>query len=125
MTKAALWTKGRPAAIRTASEFRVPGLDEDDLRQEALEALWVALDRYDPARSTVPSFSRMVAERRLTSLLRAATRLKRTAELSFSLAPVDTETVVLHREQLAFALTDPRIETRRRWRDTKRKQRAA
>lgn len=125
MTKASLFTKGRPAAIRTASEFTVPGLDADDLRQEALIALWVALDKYDPTRSNVPSFARMVAERRLTSLLRAATRLKRTAEASFSLVPVDVESVVVQREQLAFALTDPRIEQRRRWRDTKRKQRAA
>lgn len=125
MSKSALWTKGRPAALRVASEYRIPGLDPEDVRQEALEALWVGLDSYDPSRSNVPSFARLVSERRLISLLRAATRLKRTSELGFSLVPVDVETAVLHREQLAFALTDTRIEQRRRWRDTKRRQRAA
>ena len=123
----ALWTKNRPIALAIAREWRIPGLDPDDVRQEALVALWEAARKYDKTKGTFPPFARLVVKRRLSTLLQAATRQKRTCDLDHDTEPVGPplETTVLLREQLAFALTDPRIETRKRWRETKRRQRAA
>ena len=43
----ARWTKHRPIALGLAREYRVPGMDPDDVRQEALIALWEACRAYD------------------------------------------------------------------------------
>lgn len=121
-----LWTKHRPIALAIAAEWRIPHLDADDVRQEALVALWEAARCHDKTRGPFPPFARMVVKRRMRDLLQSATRMKRTGELDYDAKPVSpsAETVVLQREQLAFALDDPRIEKRRRWRDNKRRQRA-
>ena len=43
----ARWTKHRPIALGLAREYRVPGMDPDDVHQEALIALWEACRAYD------------------------------------------------------------------------------
>lgn len=73
MTRAALFTKHEGIAIRVASEYRIPGLGPDDVRQEARVALWEATGDHDPTRGAFPSFARLVITRRLIDLLRAAT----------------------------------------------------
>ena len=78
-TVPARWTKHRPIALGLAREYRVPGMDPDDVRQEALVALWEACRAYDREKGTFPPFARLVINRRLTDLLRAATREKRSA----------------------------------------------
>ena len=101
-------------------------MDPDDVRQEALIALWEAARAHDKTKAPFPPFARLVIKRRLRDRLQAATRQKRTCEFDDYAEPVgpSLETTVLAREQLALALTDPRIETRKRWRDNKRRQRA-
>lgn len=77
MTRAALWTKHRPVAHGIARDYRVPGLDADDVAQEALVALWEATGAFDPRRGPFPPFARLVVNRHLRDLLQAATREKR------------------------------------------------
>jgi DNA-directed RNA polymerase specialized sigma24 family protein len=127
VTKPALWTKHRSIALAIAPEWRIPGLDQDDVRQEALIALWEACGSHDKTKGPFPAFARLVIKRRLRDLLQAATRQKRTADLDPFTEPVgpDLETTVLNREQLSFAFTDPVVVQRQAWRDAKRKQRAA
>jgi RNA polymerase sigma factor (sigma-70 family) len=126
MSVPALWTKHRPIALAIASEWRIPHLDPDDVRQEALIALWEAARCHDKAKGPFPTFARLVVKRRMRDLLQAATRQKRTAEFDYDTEPVSpsAESTVVIREQLAFALNDPRVATRKRWRENKRRQRA-
>jgi len=71
----ALWTKHRGIAIGIASQWFIPGASADDVRQEALIALWVACGDYKPEQGVpFPSFARMVIQRRLASCLKVATR---------------------------------------------------
>lgn len=81
MTAPALWTKHRPVALAIAAEWSIPGLDPDDVRQEALIALWEACRAYDRDRGRFPPFARLVIRRRLADLLERATRQKRTVRL--------------------------------------------
>lgn len=126
MTVPALWTKHRPIALAIAPEWRIPGLEPDDVRQEALIALWEAARCHDQAKGPFPPFARLVIGRRMRDLLQAATRQKRTAEFDEWAEPVgpDLETTVLQREQLQLALFDPSVKQRQAWRDAKRRQRA-
>lgn len=126
MNVPALWTKNRGIALGIAPEWRIPGLDPDDVRQEALIALWEAARCHDRDKGPFPPFARLVIQRRLRDLLQAATRQKRTAEFSEFTEPVGPalEETVLNREQLQLALYDPVVVRRREWRDAKRKQRA-
>lgn len=73
----ALWTKHRGIALGIAAEFHVPGMDADDVRQEALLALWVAARSYEKGRGTFPAYARLSVRADLTDLLRTATRAKR------------------------------------------------
>ena len=123
----ALWTKNRKIALAIAAEWRIPHLAADDVRQEALIALWEACRCHDKTKGSFPPFARLVIGRRMRDLLQAATRQKRTADLDYETEPVgpDLETTVVHREQLQMAFTDPVVVQRRAWRDAKRRQRAA
>jgi RNA polymerase sigma factor (sigma-70 family) len=122
-----LWNKHHGLAVSVASEWRIPGMDADDVRQEALIALWESGRAYDKTKGPFPPFARLVISRRLRDRLQAATRMKRTADLDYDTEPVGPplETTVVNREQLAMLLDDPRIDQRRRWRENKRRQRAA
>jgi DNA-directed RNA polymerase specialized sigma24 family protein len=122
-----LWTKHRNIAVAVAAEWRIPGMDPDDVRQEALIALWESGRAHDKEKGPFPPFARLVINRRLRDRLQAATRQKRTCDLDYDTEPVgpDLESTVIEREQLALLLDDPRIAVRRRWRDNKRRQRAA
>jgi DNA-directed RNA polymerase specialized sigma24 family protein len=77
----ATWTAQRKPALAIAAEWSLPGLAPDDVRQEALLALWVAAGKHDPARGPWPPFARMCVKAHLRDLLQAATRVKRTAVL--------------------------------------------
>jgi DNA-directed RNA polymerase specialized sigma24 family protein len=122
-----LWTKHRGIALGIAPEWRIPGMDPDDVRQEALVALWEAARDHDKAKGPFPPFARLVIKRRLRDRLQAATRQKRTAMFDHDTEPVGPplEDTVIQREQLTLFLAGPKIEQRRRWRENKRKQRAA
>jgi RNA polymerase sigma factor (sigma-70 family) len=74
MTVPALWTRHRRIAAQVASDFRIPGFDTDDVRQEALIALWEAARSYDPQRGPFPPWARRVITARLTDLLRVHTK---------------------------------------------------
>lgn len=87
MTRTALWTKHRPIALAIARDYRIPHLDPDDVRQEALVALWEATSRCDPARGPFPALARTIIHRHLADLLEAATRLKRTARFDHEADP--------------------------------------
>lgn len=87
MTIGARWTKHRPIALAIARDFRVPGLDPDDVRQEALVALWMACREYDRDRGPFPPFARLVVRRRMADLLEHAARQKRTARVAYEVDP--------------------------------------
>lgn len=90
VTTPALWTKHRPLAHRLADQYRIPGLDRDDVRQEALEALWKASRSHDPQLGPFTAWATRIIRARLVTLLRAATNPKRfgpTVELSDHAAP--------------------------------------
>lgn len=127
MNVPALWTKNRGIAIGIASEWNIPGMDPDDVRQEALIALWEACRCHDPSKGLFPPFARLVIKRRMRDHLQAATRQKRTASFAELVEPVGEplEDLVLRREQIQLALFDPAVAQRRAWREAKRRQRAA
>ena len=79
----ALYTKHLKTPQIIATEFRIPGMAPDDTEQEARIALWLACRSYNPERGKFPAYASMVIRARLTDLLRAATRDKRTAELVY------------------------------------------
>ena len=55
------------AAVATG---RVTAADREDLEQEALLALWMALRHYDASRASLRTFLERVADKRFVSLLR-------------------------------------------------------
>ncbi len=57
------------AAVAVAAG-KVPGVDREDLEQEALLGLWVALRHYDASRASLRTFLERVADKRFASLLR-------------------------------------------------------
>lgn len=79
MTRAARWTSSRGIALGIAADYRIPRLDADDVRQEALVALWEATGVFDAGRGSWPGFARLVVHRHLTDMLRAATTVARRA----------------------------------------------
>ena len=125
--KPARWTANRKIALAIAPEYRIPGLGTDDVRQEALLALWEACGDYDKAKGPFPAFARLVIHRHLRDLLQAATRLKRTAEFDHEaeVATPELERTIIARETLRDALVDPAIKLRQKDRDRKRRERAA
>lgn len=76
MTRAALYTRHVRLADAIARECRVPGVDRDDVAQEARIALWVATGSWDRERGPFVPFARLVVKRRVADLLEAATRHK-------------------------------------------------
>lgn len=76
MTVPALWTKHRPLALMLARDYHLPGSDHDDVRQEAMIALWEAARTHDPKRSNFPTWARLVINRHLTDCVRTANRGK-------------------------------------------------
>lgn len=72
MTVAARWTKYRPLALKISASYFIPGQEAEDVRQEALVALWVAASEYDKERGTFPPFARVVIHRRLQEVVRQA-----------------------------------------------------
>jgi hypothetical protein len=82
---------------------------DDDVRQEALEALWIATGKHDSARGAWPPFARLAVRARMRDLLQAATREKRTADMltldpERDGDPVQLELLVEHRERLREGL---------------------
>jgi RNA polymerase sigma factor (sigma-70 family) len=75
----ARWTKHRPIALGIAADYRIPGMDPDDVRQEALLALWEAARAYDPEKGPFTAFARLVIKRRLADQIKAARTQKRSA----------------------------------------------
>lgn len=83
MSVPALWTKHRPLALMLARDYYLPGADQDDVRQEAMIALWEAARTHDPKRSNFPTWARLVINRHLADCLRVATS-KRAAVLNLA-----------------------------------------
>lgn len=77
MTRIALYTKHTKIADAIARDYFIPGCDKEDLRQEARVALWIATEKYDPARGKFPTFAHLVIRRHLISLLRVTTKCGR------------------------------------------------
>jgi RNA polymerase sigma factor (sigma-70 family) len=75
----ALFTKHQQLAALIASDWRIPGMDHDDVRQEARIALWEACRGYDKRKGRFPAFAGVVVRRRMRDLLQAAMREKRAA----------------------------------------------
>lgn len=67
-----------PLAYHVAGSFRFPGADRDDVRQEALIALWQALPRYDGTGS-LRGWLAFCVRRKLSSKLREHGRVKHRA----------------------------------------------
>lgn len=132
MSRPALWARQRKAALAIAAEWRIPGHSPDDVRQEALLALWIATGRHDPERGPWPSFARLAVKAHMTDLLRAATNQKRaavTVELDpeRDRDPVQLDLLVEQRERLRDGVAHvdvSAVERRRSWRESKRRQRA-
>lgn len=71
-----LFARHRAIALGIAKDYYLPGGDRDDVRQEALIALWIACRDHDPKKGPFPSFARMVVRRRLDSCVKQARRPK-------------------------------------------------
>lgn len=104
-----MFTQQRKAALAIAAEWQIPGLAADDVRQEALLALWVATGKHDPARGPWPPFARLTIKARMRDLLQAATRQKRTATVleldpERDRDPVQLDLLVEVRERLRGAV---------------------
>lgn len=135
MTRPALWNRARPAALAIAREWFVKGMDADDVRQEALLALWVASGTFDPSRGPWMPYARHAVTCRMMDLVNAAARQKRTAALveldpERDRDPVQLDLLAEQRDRLRDGLeAGPMllaVERRRRsWRESKRRQRAA
>lgn len=131
MTRPAMFTQQRKAALAIAREWSIPGMDADDVRQEALVALWLATAKHDPERGPWPPFARLAVKARMRDLLQAATRDKRTAvalelDPERDRDPLQLALLAEHREQLreAVATGEALVRQRARWRENKRRQRA-
>jgi RNA polymerase sigma factor (sigma-70 family) len=136
VTRIALFTKHRGLAIGIAADYRVPGMEPDDVRQEALIGLWVASGQHDPAVGPFGAFARTVVTRRCVDLLREAGRKKRqvltaaSRDEALELVPgADVMDLILARERLREAVSAPEDFTetarrRRSWTASKRRQRA-
>lgn len=74
MNTPALFTKHRPIALAIAREWHIPGGNDDDVRQEALIALWEAARNHDPDRGPFPPHARAVIRSRLRDKLRDSRR---------------------------------------------------
>lgn len=74
VTRPAMFTAQRKAALAIAAEWSIPGMDPDDVRQEALVALWVAAGKHDPERGPWPPFARLSIKARMRDLLQHANR---------------------------------------------------
>lgn len=129
MTRGALYEKHRGIALGEARDWRIPGLDPDDVRQECQVTLWCATATWDPARGRFASYARHAVKARCVDLLRAATRQKRTADidpdgLEHAASPVQLELLVEQRDQLRRAVDgewSPEERRRRQWRESKRR----
>lgn len=90
MSVPALWTKHRPLALMLARDYYLPGSDTDDVRQEAMIALWEAARTHDPERSSFPNWARVVIRRHLSDCVRVACSQKQKA-LDWSRRDMDLE----------------------------------
>lgn len=73
MTTGSQWTKHRGLARLLAQEISAPGLDHQDLEQEALIALWKASKQWDPSRGVkFTTYAGLLIKRRLATVLKAA-----------------------------------------------------
>lgn len=104
----ALFSRHRRLALAIARDWHLPGSDRDDVRQEALLALWEAARAYQPGRgATFPTFATTVVRRRLADAVKHANRGKhqtltnagRDTLLDRQPAP-DIDAVLLHRQRL-------------------------
>lgn len=78
MTAIQLWTKNRRIAFNVAKDYFIVGSEAQDVRQEALIALWIAARDYKPERGPFAPFADMVIRRRLASCVKMANRQKHT-----------------------------------------------
>jgi RNA polymerase sigma factor (sigma-70 family) len=95
---------GRAADVRSArlvGLLRDVGLDRDDLRQEVLIAVWLALPRFDPARAGLTTFAEMVTATTIGSLCRRTHAAKRVKPADYQ--PADALNLSL-RVELAIDL---------------------
>lgn len=79
LNEAALIRQYERLAYWAAREFYLPGADRDDVNQEALLAALAAIRTHNPALGSLGSFVVLCVRRRLSTLLKNATREKRTA----------------------------------------------
>jgi RNA polymerase sporulation-specific sigma factor len=77
MSAGSLYAQHRNLAEAISREWRIPGLDRDDLSQEAQIGLWVAARSWRRERNaSFKNFARLVIKRRLATILKAALREK-------------------------------------------------
>ena len=79
---------GRATWVRSAPVIhlvRDAALDREDLKQEVLVGVWVALSRFDPLRASLRTFVERIVANRITSLVRrlALHRPRRFVEETF------------------------------------------
>ena len=72
-----LWTKHRDVAYSISRRFYAPGMDRQDLEQEALVALWNACRTFDPEKGVpIKQWIRIVVLARMKDVVTAANRQK-------------------------------------------------
>jgi RNA polymerase sigma factor (sigma-70 family) len=75
----ALPLAGRAAEVRSARVIiRQAMLDREDVKQEAIIGVWVALSRFDPSRASLRTFVERVVAAKIASLVRRSLAKKRT-----------------------------------------------
>lgn len=70
----ALYQRHHKLAAQFARDFWVPGMEREDVRQEARLALWEACRSHDPTKGKFPPFARVVIRNHLTDLLRVTSK---------------------------------------------------
>jgi RNA polymerase sigma factor (sigma-70 family) len=72
----------RAAAVRSAAAIAlVPSASREDLEQQVMIAVWLAISCYDPSRASLRTFVERVAANRIASLLRSVHHSGRSCEV--------------------------------------------
>ena len=92
-TPGTLFERNRRIAYGAASKYYLPGYDQDDIRQEALIALWKAAQTFDPERGMkFTSFANLCIDARFVELLKRKDRYRhRTLDSALRAIVVDGE----------------------------------
>lgn len=96
----ALFSRHQRLAYAIARDYFLPGAEADDVRQEALLALWEAARAHDPDKGPFKPFARLVITRRLLDRIKTNARTYCTPTESDQEMAVDSFEILWERAEL-------------------------